>query len=223
MPEAELFPLIKVPKMIRRRHPVLLALSFAIALSLVQIAPASDKTPGFADSAEEITRALSTPAAASLPVRTRGLRPASAKPPTRAIRVMVREGGQAVFKQARVVEGQPGEAGVNLKIEFDVGSHAIRPESFGLLEELARALQSDTLKARAVLIRGHTDSDGDRDSNLALSLRRAEAVREYLLAGFGIDGERIQVEGWGEEHPLAANDCPANKQLNRRVEIVSQP
>ena len=207
--------------MANRKNALFFAGCLAMVLSLAPIVGAAGDPPGFADSAEEITRALSAPPVR--PVRTRSLKIGPAKASTRAIRVVAREGNQTVCKEVLVAAGQSEQASVNLKVEFDVNAHAIRPESFGLLAELARALQGDALKARAVVIRGHTDSDGDADYNLDLSLRRAEAVKAYLAAGFGIAADRLQVEGWGEAQPLAPNDGAANKQLNRRVEIVGRP
>lgn len=195
-----------------------LAGCLAVACFAFSAADAADPAPGFADNAEQITRALTAP-----PCRTRSLKIGSAKASTRAIRVMAREGGQTVCKEVLVAEGQAETSGVNLKIEFDVNAHAIRPESYALLAELARALQGEALKDRAMVIRGHTDSDGKDAHNLALSLRRAEAVRDHLTAGFGIAGHRLRVEGWGEAHPLAPNDSAAHKQRNRRVEIVCAP
>jgi OOP family OmpA-OmpF porin len=174
--------------------------------------------PPFAASEAEITRALSAPA--PTPVRTRGL-PAPGRA-TRAITVMALEGGQTVTQQ-KLVGAEPPAAAVNLRIAFDVNSHAIRPESYRLLAELARALQGEALKTRPVTVRGHTDGDGDEAYNLALSLRRAEAVKAFLSSGPGVSPERLRVEGWGEGQPLAPNDTPQGRQLNRRVEIVAAP
>ena len=207
--------------MANRNKALFLAGGLAVVLALAPIAGAADAPPGFADSAEEITRALTAPPVR--PVRTRGLKIGRAKTLTRAIRVVAREGSQAVCKEVLVATDKPEQAGVNLKVEFDVNSHAIRPESFGLLAELARALQGDALRERNVVIRGHTDSDGEENYNLDLSLRRAEAVKAYLASGFGIAADRLQVEGWGEAQPLVPNDGAANKQINRRVEIVGLP
>jgi outer membrane protein OmpA-like peptidoglycan-associated protein len=204
-----------------RMFSLLTAGCLVMGYFLLPVADAADPAPGFAENAEEITRALTAQPVA--PARTRGLKIGAAKATSRAIKVMAREGDQMVCKDVLVAEGQVETSGVNLKIEFDVNAHAIRPESFGLLAELARALQGEALKERAVVIRGHTDSDGEDAYNLALSFRRAEAVREYLTTGFGIAGHRLRVEGWGEAHPLAPNDSAARKQLNRRVEIVCGP
>ena len=73
-----------------------------------------------------------------------------------------------------------------------------------------------------VKIIGHTDSDGDDAKNLELSQRRAQSVKNELVSKFGIDASRIETEGAGETTPVAPNDTPANKALNRRVEFVKQ-
>ena len=108
---------------------------------------------------------------------------------------------------------------VKLRIEFDVNSAVIRPESYQLLANLSQALTSDSIADQVVLIKGHTDSDGTADHNHILSLRRAEAVRGYLAGQYQIVSERLLVRGYGEELPLFPNTSSTNKQHNRRVEV----
>lgn len=67
-------------------------------------------------------------------------------------------------------------------------------------------------------IGGHTDSDGEPGFNLTLSQERADAVKSYLAAQ-GIPAESMTAVGFGEDQPVAANDTPANKALNRRIEF----
>jgi len=67
-------------------------------------------------------------------------------------------------------------------------------------------------------ISGHTDSDGNRDHNIDLSARRAEAVRKYLVDA-GIDSARLTSRGAGPDEPVADNKTKANKALNRRIEF----
>jgi OOP family OmpA-OmpF porin len=67
-------------------------------------------------------------------------------------------------------------------------------------------------------IRGHTDSTGPRDFNMALSLRRANAVRDYFISQ-GIAANRLRVTGVGPDEPVASNDTPEGRRLNRRVEL----
>ncbi|MBE0474102.1 OmpA family protein [Rhodoferax sp.] len=84
-------------------------------------------------------------------------------------------------------------------------------------QKLANVLQQNP--QRNVLIEGFTDSTGAADYNQGLSERRAGAVRTALLE-LGVARERIDMRGYGESFPVAANDSAANRQLNRRVEIV---
>jgi len=77
-----------------------------------------------------------------------------------------------------------------------------------------------------VRIEGHTDSKGDDEYNLRLSLRRAESIRNWFVASGAISGAQFSVEGAGEKKPVAANekpdgsDDPSGRQKNRRVTIV---
>jgi outer membrane protein OmpA-like peptidoglycan-associated protein len=131
-----------------------------------------------------------------------------------------REGTEGkVVKRTMLIFEDAAPAGVKLKIEFDVNSHVIRPESYGLLKEVAKALTSKQIKKATVLIKGHTDSDGDASKNIELSYRRALSVKNYLVTHFDIDPLRLKVAGYGEQCPFLPNTTPGNKQLNRRVEI----
>jgi len=105
-------------------------------------------------------------------------------------------------------------------ITFDVNKADIRPESRGTLNDIATVLKENPdVKVKII---GHTDSDGDDALNLDLSRRRAESVRTELSSKFGIDASRMQTEGAGETKPVAPNDTPANKAMNRRVEFIKQ-
>jgi outer membrane protein OmpA-like peptidoglycan-associated protein len=73
-----------------------------------------------------------------------------------------------------------------------------------------------------VEVAGHTDSTGSDDYNQALSERRAASVAAYLTSR-GVTSERLMAVGGGEKYPVASNDTPAGRQLNRRVEITIVP
>jgi OOP family OmpA-OmpF porin len=107
---------------------------------------------------------------------------------------------------------------LKLKVEFDVDSSRIRSESHGILNELTRALKSEALKGRRVVIAGHCDSDASLEYNQKLSERRSASVKAYL-AEHGVAAETLRTEGYGKTRPLVPNTSKANKQRNRRVEV----
>ena len=175
---------------------------------------------GFEDTSKGIVDAL-TRSAPKQPVRTRSLT-RSFTPRTRAIKVVRKDQGKT-FEETMIVSERPTPQSVNLRIEFDSNSYAIRPESFKILHELGKAIISDRIKGKRLILKGHTDSDGPDTYNLNLSLSRALSVKSYLIGSFGIEPDRISVAGYGESMPLAPNTLAVHKQLNRRVEVQAVP
>ncbi|WP_031481652.1 OmpA family protein [Maridesulfovibrio frigidus] len=121
--------------------------------------------------------------------------------------------------------GLTGTAGMSgrvyLKIEFDINSAKIRREALPIANALGSAMTSKRGIDMSVLLKGHTDSDGDKKYNRSLSLKRAESVRKYLVSKFKIDPKRITVEGAGEDEPVVSNDTSKGRATNRRVEVVN--
>ena len=74
--------------------------------------------------------------------------------------------------------------------------------------------------AGPVRIIGHMDTTGDADANQQLSLRRARAVRDYLISACGCDPARFEIDGRGSAEPVETNDTPAGRRANRRVELL---
>ncbi len=105
-------------------------------------------------------------------------------------------------------------------IQFDDGSATIRPESIETLDRAVAILEADP-EAR-VEIGGHTDDVGPADGNQRLSVRRAEAVRDYLIEA-GIDEGRMTAVGYGEEQPIADNTTDEGRAANRRIEFTPLP
>lgn len=103
-------------------------------------------------------------------------------------------------------------------ILFDVNSDKIKAGSFGTLKEIATVLKENP--GVQVKILGHTDSDGDDKTNLALSQKRAAAVKQALTTEFGIDASRMQTDGKGEAEPAEPNTTAQGKANNRRVEFI---
>lgn len=107
---------------------------------------------------------------------------------------------------------------VTYGIYFDVNKDVVKPESYGTLKGIADILNEvPDVKVR---VTGHTDSDGADAANLDLSKRRAAAVRNELAKNFNVNADRLVTDGMGESQPVAPNDTPVNKALNRRVEFV---
>ena len=103
------------------------------------------------------------------------------------------------------------------KIRFQSGQASIDNDSRGLMDRLVEiALRCPTASLE---IGGHTDADGDEESNMRLSERRAQAVLDYMLRA-GLPPDRLLAIGHGPTEPLASNDTAAGKAQNRRIEFT---
>ena len=103
-------------------------------------------------------------------------------------------------------------------LHFDTNSSEIAASDQELLRTRAVAILKANPDLR-VRIDGHTDSRGSDAYNQALSERRAQAVRKFIIDN-GIDGSRLESRGYGESQPAAPNDTPENLRKNRRVEFT---
>ncbi|MFQ5599990.1 MAG: OmpA family protein [Candidatus Krumholzibacteriia bacterium] len=101
-------------------------------------------------------------------------------------------------------------------ILFDVDSWVLKRQARKLLDDVATVLADypDT----DVLVMGHTDNTGSETHNQMLSERRAQAVKNYLMAS-GIHAPRLQSMGFGESMPVASNESAPGRAENRRVEL----
>jgi len=102
-------------------------------------------------------------------------------------------------------------------ILFQSGAAIIATESEAALDELSTDLAA--CPDAVVHVEGHTDADGDESLNLALSVARAEAVVAALVER-GITPARLYAVGYGESSPIADNDTPDGKRLNRRIVVT---
>ncbi len=100
---------------------------------------------------------------------------------------------------------------------FDTNSDVLKPGADAEINRVAQFLQSQP--SVNLRIEGYTDSTGSDRYNEALSQRRAQAVYQALV-DHGVDGQRIEAVGRGDQLPVASNDTAAGRQQNRRVELV---
>lgn len=138
--------------------------------------------------------------------------------------------GNYLDKQAKELDAIPGaeverkndSLVVNFEggILFDTNSASLAPGGYDRLRSLAQTM-SQYPKQR-VIVKGHTDSQGDDRYNQKLSEERADTVRNYLVAE-GIPATRISAIGFGSKMPIATNATAEGRQQNRRVEIEIRP
>ena len=117
------------------------------------------------------------------------------------------------------VERMDALPNIDVEVLFFIDSANLTNRAFATLAILGRALADERLGSQVFLIAGHTDATGPPDYNLALSERRAQAVRDFLIANFGIPQERLLARGFGPSR-LKVPEHPGSR-LNRRVQIVN--
>ncbi len=99
---------------------------------------------------------------------------------------------------------------------FDTDKSVLKPEGRAKLDDLVSKVKDINLEV--IIAVGHTDSDASDAYNQKLSVRRAEAVKAYLVTK-GIEKNRVYTEGKGEKQPVADNKTREGKAKNRRVEV----
>ena len=106
------------------------------------------------------------------------------------------------------------------EVSFDFNSASLKPAFYSSLNKIADIMSR--YPQTQILVVGHTDSVGSEQYNLDLSLRRANAVANYLIS-HGVAQHRLGTEGHGEMEPIASNDTADGRARNRRVEIFVVP
>lgn len=110
--------------------------------------------------------------------------------------------------------------GLRMPIQFERNSGELTEEARKIIDQvICPALKNDKLAGAVYELSGHTDDRGDFDTNMYLSRIRVNTVRDYLVAGCGIDPARLRVVYYGPTRPLVPNTSAVNRRLNRRVEI----
>lgn len=108
---------------------------------------------------------------------------------------------------------------IDLDIQFDYNSAEIRTSSMAAVQELGKALSNPSLKGSTFVVAGHTDAIGSDAYNQDLSERRADTIKRYLAAKYGINGTDLVTVGYGKSKPKDPN-APMDP-INRRVEVVN--
>jgi outer membrane protein OmpA-like peptidoglycan-associated protein len=172
-------------------------------------APAPESAPGAAAPPTD----TAAPAPAELPAATppKVASPSTPAPPDAKPELAPDE----AIKRAETKEAPS----IDLEIFFDYKSTQVTAKAAAVLNTLGRALSDARLAEDSFLIAGHTDAKGGAVYNLGLSQRRAEAVRQFLIANYKIDANKLVAKGYGLQRPKSPNDPLAA--ANRRVQIVN--
>ncbi|HEY3404058.1 MAG TPA: OmpA family protein [Ohtaekwangia sp.] len=116
-----------------------------------------------------------------------------------------------------MVRAEIGSKVILKNIFFDTGKADLKNESIAEVENIQQLLKSNPVLK--VQINGHTDNTGNAASNKTLSLKRASAVVDYLVA-HGVEASRLSAKGFGSERPIVSNDDETGgREINRRTEI----
>jgi outer membrane protein OmpA-like peptidoglycan-associated protein len=109
--------------------------------------------------------------------------------------------------------------GLNVDIQFDTDTPIVRPDSYQTVGRIADAMVHGSLLPYSFLIVGHIEANGKRESNVALSQRRADAIRDILANTFKISVKRMQAIGLGEEQILDPTRPTAS--VNQQIQIFT--
>ncbi|PZW51014.1 outer membrane protein OmpA-like peptidoglycan-associated protein [Humitalea rosea] len=174
------------------------------------------------------TRGIRVPSAdpgAALPPATTPVlvpaAPAYSSPPARPPRQQQAIQAAPPPAAPRETTAPPGVAAASITVLFPTGSAALTQQAMAALAPLGRALTSPDLAPYRFRIEGHTDTTGDGSTNLALSQRRAESVRDYLSKTYGVAPARLEAVGLGESELLVPTGDKVDEPRNRRVQVLN--
>jgi outer membrane protein OmpA-like peptidoglycan-associated protein len=159
--------------------------------------------------AAEMPAPQPAPAPAPQPPMTQPAAPSAAQPaaPISELAVFLTSGTSARGPRSFLLEG----------IAFESGSARLTPESRSTINSVADVLVAHP--NTQVRIEGHTDAQGDAGANRSLSLERANAVKQAMVAR-GVGAGQITTKGVGPDRPVASNDTETGRMQNRRTELV---
>jgi outer membrane protein OmpA-like peptidoglycan-associated protein len=121
------------------------------------------------------------------------------------------------LKQKQLVVITKERLEIKDKVYFDTDKATIQKKSFGLLEQVAKVIVGHP-EILHVIIEGHTDNVGKPAHNQDLSQNRAESVKSFLVS-HGVQGDRLDAKGFGQDKPIDDNKTAAGRANNRRVEF----
>ena len=130
------------------------------------------------------------------------------------------EAAESLRRRLEYLELRETDRGVVMTLGdvlFASGATELQPDTLSNLADVVELLQTEP--GKRVRIEGHTDSTGPGNINMRISRQRAEAVRDALIE-MGVDGERINAVGMGEDFPIASNDSEEGRSRNRRVDVI---
>jgi len=122
-------------------------------------------------------------------------------------------------EREQIAEIASAKPKIDLEIQFDFNSANISRTSMGAVQELGKALSNPSLKGSTFVVAGHTDAIGSDPFNQDLSERRADTIKHYLVATYGIAGNDLVTVGYGKTKLKDASN-PTDP-INRRVQVVN--
>jgi outer membrane protein OmpA-like peptidoglycan-associated protein len=132
------------------------------------------------------------------------------------------KGAKALGREERTPRGVPEREEPNRSVApnvyFEFNSDKVQPKYYPDLDKLGKALEQHP--EYRIRIEGHTDNIGSDPYNQALSERRAESVRRYLVQKFAVASERLIAKGYGKSDRYD-NSTPEGREKNRRIEVVN--
>ena len=203
------------------RQPIIAAFTLLVALAAQPAGAQPVGDPG----AQRLIDQLCPPGASCRGIRMPGTEapapgPSALQP---APNSGVAPGPAAALPQPplRETTAPAGVPAVSITVNFATGSATLTPQAAGALGSLGQALASAELAPYRFRIEGHTDTVGDARQNMALSQRRAEAVRDFLNKRYGLAPGRLLATGLGESQPLVPTADQTPEPTNRRVQVLN--